>query len=252
MLHLYKTQWLLLYSQQKIAMTSIALIMAMDEEASPIVKALSLEPKGYLCPPLPMRLYQGEWHGKQISLVVSGKCKRYGVDHIGPQGATVSTLKTIEVLSPSIIINAGTAGGFVKAGAAIGDVYLSFPYVCFHDRRVALPGFDRYGVGEYTCMDTRELASKLNLKLGVITTGSSLDITDSDISIMNSYKGIVKEMEAAAIAWVAEMYQVPFMAIKSITDLVDTETPTEEEFLKNLSLASEKLSKEVIKLLGEV
>ncbi len=101
-------------------------------------------------------------------------------------------------------------------------------------------------------MDTRELASKLNLKLGVITTGSSLDITDSDISIMNSYNGIVKEMEAAAIAWVAEMYQVPFMAIKSITDLVDTETPTEEEFLKNLSLASEKLSKEVIKLLGEV
>ena len=33
----------------------------------------------------------------------------------------------------------------------------------------------------------------------------------------------VKDMEAAAVSWVAEMLQKPFLAIKVITDIVDGE-----------------------------
>ena len=36
----------------------------------------------------------------------------------------------------------------------------------------------------------------------------------------------VKEMEAAAIAYVASMFQTPVIAIKAITDIVDGEKPT--------------------------
>ena len=39
-------------------------------------------------------------------------------------------------------------------------------------------------------------------------------------------------MEAASVAWVAQLYNIPFIAIKAITDLIDGNSPTEEEFSK--------------------
>ena len=48
-------------------------------------------------------------------------------------------------------------------------------------------------------------------------------------------------MEAAALAWVASLHEVPFFSVKSITDLMDSEKTTQEEFLENLHAASEAL-----------
>lgn len=44
----------------------------------------------------------------------------------------------------------------------------------------------------------------------------------------------VKEMEAAGIAHVATMFGVPLIAIKAITDIVDGDKPTQDEFMENL------------------
>lgn len=44
----------------------------------------------------------------------------------------------------------------------------------------------------------------------------------------------VKEMEAAGIAHVAAMFGVPFIAVKAITDIVDGDKPTQDEFMENL------------------
>ena len=196
-----------------------------------------------------MEYYEGTFKSISIDLVTSGKCDRYNVDHIGPQAAILSSASAIGRIQPDLIINPGTAGGFIKAGGAIGDVYLSYPMVCYHDRRIPLPGFDAYGIGSYYCYDTREIASKLGLKTGIVSTGSSLDYTDKDLELIGSYGGVVKEMEAASIAWIADLYKIPFFAVKSITDLVDGSAPTEEEFLKNLSSASVALSREVVRII---
>jgi 5'-methylthioadenosine nucleosidase len=56
-------------------------------------------------------------------------------------------------------------------------------------------------------------------------------------------------MEAAAIAWIASHYKTPLIAIKSVTDLMDSDHSTAEEFEANLALASENLRTEVLKLL---
>ena len=58
----------------------------------------------------------------------------------------------------------------------------------------------------------------------------------------------VKEMEGAAIAWVAEMLSTPFFAIKVITDIVDGDMATEEEFLANLATAAKSLQATVPKV----
>lgn len=44
----------------------------------------------------------------------------------------------------------------------------------------------------------------------------------------------VKEMEAAGIAHVATMFGVPLVAVKAITDIVDGDKPTPDEFMENL------------------
>ena len=49
-------------------------------------------------------------------------------------------------------------------------------------------------------------------------------------------------MEAAAVAWVCALNEVPFTALKVTTDLVDGEITTEEEFVTNLQYASNRLS----------
>lgn len=72
------------------------------------------------------------------------------------------------------------------------------------------------------------------------------------MQIIRKLNGEVKDMEAAAIAWIASIYNIPFLAIKSITDIVDGEKPTEEEFLQNLNYASDILSKKTIELLKHI
>lgn len=227
----------------------IVLIMAMEDEARPIINELGLNHRGKLLSPLPMEFYEGKHKSSNVDLVTSGKCDTHNVDHIGPQAAILNTASAISQLQPDLIINPGTAGGFVSAGGNIGDVYLSYPMICYHDRRIPLPGFDAYGIGSYYCFDTRDIANSLGLKTGIVSTGSSLDYTSKDLELIKSYGGVVKEMEAASIAWVADLYKIPFFAIKSITDLVDNSTPTEEEFLKNLHSASDALSREVYRVI---
>ena len=55
----------------------------------------------------------------------------------------------------------------------------------------------------------------------MVSSGNSLDYTEQDMAFMLSNKVAVKEMEAAAVAWVASMFQTPMFCLKSITDIVD-------------------------------
>ena len=58
---------------------------------------------------------------------------------------------------------------------------------------------------------------------GMVSSGNSLDYTEQDMTFMTSNKVAVKEMEAAAVAWVAAMFKAPMFCLKSITDIVDGE-----------------------------
>ncbi len=51
----------------------------------------------------------------------------------------------------------------------------------------------------------------------------------------------VKDMEAAAIAWTVELFKIPYFCVKVITDIVDGERPSHEEFLENLHTAAVSL-----------
>lgn len=91
----------------------------------------------------------------------------------------------------------------------------------FHDRRIALEGFEEMGRGRFEVEHDAALAAKHGLKRGVVSTGDSLDCTPEDIRRMIELDASVKEMEAASIAWVCERHGVPLVLVKAVTDLVD-------------------------------
>lgn len=74
-----------------------------------------------------------------------------------------------------------------------------------------------------------------------MSSGNSLDYSKEDWDQLTAIGAAVKEMEAAGISWVAHLHNVPFIALKSITDIVDGDRPAQEEFLENLHSAAKAL-----------
>ena len=85
-----------------------------------------------------------------------------------------------------------------------------------------------------------------------MSTGDSLDAQPADLSFMDSVNAVAKDMEAAAVSLICAMHDVPFTALKVITDLVDGEIATEEEFVANLQYASSRLSEGILSLVHEL
>lgn len=224
----------------------------MQAEANLLIERLNLTEDLSFAPGLPMRAWTSFSDHLNICIAVNGKDHQMELDLIGTQAATLTTHLAVEYFKPDMIISAGTAGGFARKGAQIGDVYLSYPRIVFHDRRIDIPGWDKQGKGLFESWDTRKMANDLNLKTGIVTTGNSLDMPAIDEEYIENLGGEIKEMEAAAVAWVASLHHIPMFCIKAITDLVDSEHPTHEQFNKNLSLAVNHLTESAINVINYI
>lgn len=218
----------------------ICYIVAMRAEAQPFIEAFGVEIQPGFFSPLPCLCYYGKVNTSELYIVLNGE--QHGSDLVGCEAASVATLAAIQKIQPDLIINSGTCGAFKANGAGIGDVFLG-NNVMFHDRRV--PGDDAWGtqaLGNYpTWEGTKALAEKLGFKLGKVTTGSSLDMQPCDLKIIQENHGELKDMEGAAVAFVASLFKIPILFVKSVTDLCDSGAETYEEFSKNLALACQKL-----------
>lgn len=235
---------------EKQPISSILIIIAMQTEALPVVNKFqltenphSLFPKG-----VPWVHYHGTYKDIKLNLVWPGKDLNLGVDSVGTISSSVVTYASIQALQPDLIINAGTAGGFKAKGAAIGDVFLA-SHVAFHDRRIPIPVFDLYGVGLRQAFSTPNLLKALNLKPGKLSTGDSLDMSLQDEASITANNAAVKDMEGAAVAYVADLLKVPVIFLKAVTDIVDGEKPTAEEFLQNLASVTAGLEQAVTQVI---
>ncbi len=228
---------------------SVLIMIAMRAEAREFIEALGLKQEGNVFDDkLPMMAYSGKVDNLSVVVVLNGIDKRFDVDNVATQPAVLATYVGIQKFNPDLIINAGTAGGFKKADHEIGDAVVSCDTLKFHDRRIPLKGFEAYGIGSYPCIDIPELVKELSLKQGIISTGNSLDCTKTDLEMIEKNGAEIKEMEAAGIAWVAWMLEKPFMAVKTISDFIDSHEPSEAQFTKNLAKATQNLSDTLVKI----
>lgn len=229
---------------------TIAVIIAMKAEAAPLVEHLGLkkaEPSPFPGP-IPAEVFSGAVGDATVHVCCNGEAKGFGVDSVGTVPAALTAYQICEHLKPDLLINAGTAGGFKAMGGAIGDVYLATAFKN-HDRRIPIPGFDAYGVGHADAAPCPALRLATGFKPGVVSTGNSLDAPDVDVESLKKNEASVKEMEAAGIAHVCAMFDVPLLAVKAITDIVDGDKPTQDEFLENLGAAAKALQGAVPKVI---
>jgi len=178
---------------------SVILIMAMEQEALPLVNEFHLErimPSPFM-PGLPAVAWKGTVGGLVIQLVWCGRDDRFGGNNVCTTAASVSTYAALTAFGkPDILLSVGTAGGFSQRGASIGDVFLSTKCV-FHARRIPEVSnserqnsynvsLEEYGFGHFRSPNLIGLAKAADLKLGVLTTSDSLDSCEKDMELMMS------------------------------------------------------------------
>jgi len=219
----------------------IGIIGAMDEEVSILKSAMKEVTTTQIAG---CEFYQGELNGKKVVLTKSG---------IGKVAAAVATTLLLEKFAPDTIINTGSAGGF-DTDLNVGDIVISTE-VRFHD--VDLTAFG-YEIGQMaqlppafeatpSLIDIAHSAAQtlpdLNIVQGLICTGDIFmaDPTKAEVARNNFPTMKACEMEAAAIAQVCYQFSVPFVIIRSLSDIAGKKSELSfEEFLpvaaKNASI----------------
>jgi len=224
----------------------IGIIGAMDEEVTILKSAMNNVTTTKIAG---CEFYQGELNGKQVVLTKSG---------IGKVAAAVATTLLLEKFSPDTIINTGSAGGF-DTNLNVGDIVISTE-VRFHD--VDLTAFG-YEIGQMaqlpaafeatpSLIDIAEQSANtlpnLNIVKGLICTGDIFmaDPAKTEIARSNFPTMMACEMEAAAIAQVCFQFSIPFVIIRSLSDIAGKKSELSfEEFLpvaaKNASILVEAI-----------
>lgn len=229
--------------------TNIVIVVAMEVEAQPIRDNIGMHPLvDAFDRRLPMRAYQANTN-PHLHLVVNGTCPQHACDRVGTQAAALTTWESIKRFSPDLLISAGTAGGFKQHGAEIADVYIGSD-IKYHNRRAPIPGFTDFLTGDYDKLPlAADLAHAVQCKLGVVSSGDSVYAEHADLAQMQQIDTRCKEMEAAAIAEVAQLAGVPVLAVKVITDFVDSTECTAEQFFCNYQAAVAALAVKVPEIL---
>lgn len=236
---------LLIFSNAAFSVTShpiknVLIVVAMKEEAAPIIKLLNLSPASAPDPNLPMKAYIGHYANLKVALILNGNDPMYGVQNIGSQPAVLATYLGINHFHPDLVMSIGTAGGRPIHDIKIGDIFIS-DKIYFYSRRLHSPDYKLYGAGGYRSTDTKSLVKKLNIKNGIVCSGDSFDEDATDHEVIRKQGCMIIDMEAAGVNWVAMLTKTPMFAIKGIANYIG-QTSAHDEFERNYSMVTQKLA----------
>ncbi|MBL4909727.1 MAG: 5'-methylthioadenosine/S-adenosylhomocysteine nucleosidase [Alteromonadaceae bacterium] len=197
------------------------------------------------------KFYQGQLNGNEVVIVQSG---------IGKVAAALATLLLIDKFKPNYVVNTGSAGGFEQS-LKVGDVVISSE-VRYHDVDVTAFGYEigqlpanpaayipHPKLVEAAKLGVEQLSSNVNKNtiqtlIGLITTGDTFMTADADIAKAraNFPTMVAVEMEGAAIAHTCHQFNVPFVVIRSMSDIAGKESPSSfETYLETASVNSSQL-----------
>ncbi|WML47440.1 5'-methylthioadenosine/S-adenosylhomocysteine nucleosidase [Neobacillus sp. PS3-34] len=196
----------------------------------------------------------GKMHGTDVILLRSG---------IGKVNAAMSTTILLEKYKPDYIINTGSAGGF-NPELNVGDAVISTD-VRHHDVDVTAFGYE-YGQvpqlpaafpADEKLISIAEAAAKeieeIQIVKGLIATGDSFMQDAGRVDFVRTKFQDLQavEMEAAAIAQVSYQFKVPFVIIRSLSDIAGKESNVSfDQFLEKAALHSATLVMKIVAKLG--
>ncbi|REL30797.1 5'-methylthioadenosine/S-adenosylhomocysteine nucleosidase [Thalassotalea euphylliae] len=189
--------------------------------------------------------HEGQLNGHDVVIVQSG---------IGKVAAALATVLLIDKFSPDYVVNTGSAGGFEQS-LKVGDIVVSSE-VRYHDVNLIVFGYE---IGQLPANPAAFIphpalveAAKAGIEkldgidtlVGLITTGDTFMTADEDIAKAraNFPTMAAVEMEGAAIAQTCHKFNVPFVVIRSMSDIAGKESPTSfEAYLETASVNSSEL-----------
>ncbi|GGW97817.1 5'-methylthioadenosine/adenosylhomocysteine nucleosidase [Alteromonas halophila] len=192
-----------------------------------------------------LTFFEGTLHGLDVVLVKCG---------IGKVAAALATTALIERFSPDAVVNTGSAGGF-DTDLNIGDIVIAGK-VMHHD--VDLTHFG-YALGQpagmpesfscdMTLINAAEAAthsiSGIQSKRGLVCTGDAFIGSDEAVAALKATFPAMSavEMEGAAIGQVCHMLDVPFLVIRSLSDIAGkTSSLSFKEYLETAARHSAEL-----------
>ncbi|MFG6386351.1 MAG: 5'-methylthioadenosine/adenosylhomocysteine nucleosidase [Muribaculaceae bacterium] len=153
----------------------------------------------------------GRMAGHEIIAIQSG---------IGKVNAAIATLTLVDNFHPALVINTGVAGG--TGATNILDVVIP-DRVAYHDVWCGpdtIPGQAAGCPLYFECPLPAQLVEQLGAKRGILASGDIFVSKASEVdNILSLYpEAVAVDMESAAIAQVCNLKNVPFVAIRVISD----------------------------------
>jgi adenosylhomocysteine nucleosidase len=186
-------------------MSKLAIIAALEREVRPLVKEW----------PSVKALHEGReftFYESEHAIVVCGG--------IGAESARRAAEAVISKYSPELLISAGVAGALVS-DLNVGDTI--FPAIVIdtqdgsrHETAVRDAPVGNTAVGRTILASYPEIASVAQKQ-----------------QLAKSYGAHAVDMEAAAIALAAQVHNLPFLAVKAISDDLDFELPGMSSFIRS-------------------
>ncbi len=151
---------------------------------------------------------------------------------IGKVNAAIATLTLIDNFHPSLVINTGVAGG--TGAANLLDVVIP-DRIAYHDVWCGpgtIPGQAAECPLFFECPLPASLVESLGARQGVLASGDIFVSKPEEVShILGLFPDAVAvDMESAAIAHVCHLKNVPFVAIRVISDTPGREHDNVEQY----------------------
>ncbi|KAK1379420.1 5'-methylthioadenosine/S-adenosylhomocysteine nucleosidase 2 [Heracleum sosnowskyi] len=124
----------------------------------------------------------------------------------------------------------------------------SLKRACRKDKRRKLRYF-RYYNDEDLSFGSHEQVLRIWIPRSQV--GDSLEMCPQDESFIIANDATVKDMEGADVAYVADLLKVPGF-YKYVTDIIDGDKPTTEEFLENLAAVAAALEQAVAQVIDYI
>jgi len=212
-------------------MKKIGLIFAMKEELNEFIKNITVQNEYDI---FDLHFYHGMINNIELISVISG---------VGKVNAARTTQILIDNYAVDAIINVGVAGGVDKK-LKIGDIVVGekmvqhdFDITAFDHEKGYIPS-----IGVFINSDTYLVnlvsdilsQNKIFFHKGVIASGDIFCTKEAmGMKIASKFNALCVEMEGASIAQVCFLSHIPFLVLRSISDVINNDNTTSyEEFLE--------------------
>ncbi|WP_144463487.1 5'-methylthioadenosine/S-adenosylhomocysteine nucleosidase [Siminovitchia fortis] len=226
----------------------IAVIGAMEEEVELLREKMDVQMTEVIAH---CEYFIGKLHDKEVILSRSG---------IGKVNAAMAATILLDRYKPDAVINTGSAGGY-NPELKIGDLVISSE-VRHHDVDVTAFGY-KYGQvpqlpeafeADGKMIEVAEAAARsvegVQAVRGLIATGDTFMSDPEKVEFVRGKFPNIQavEMEGAAIAQVAHQFDIPFVVIRSLSDIAGQKSEISfDKFIETASVNSANLVMEMIK-----